>query len=572
MFSSTATNTNTKPFYIKDGTDYKYPLYKSSDNGGGNLEGVTINGVDYYRPSSGLKTKTRPPLGIPELIISPSGNLAIGNSGNLTTVNYDVWGVPSSFGYGSIYQGSTKKTSFVLENGEASGSFTESGASSGDAYSLYVERTDTSTSDTVSSVVDNTPIRVAFHYGAFTSTDYSSAYSTVEAAAAAGFVYSDTSTTSTYTWGTLNSVDTSTSGQTGYSWTTPNDTASADLLMVAGGGSGGTNAGAGGGAGGLVYGSGITMSGTYTIKVGNGGLWVNNSDTDNGYDSSIENTTYTATALGGGAGLNNGNNVGVNGGSGGGAASESPTSTWAGGSSTQVTSISFENVTLSGFGNDGGIGRAEEHGGWTRAAGGGGGAGATGNTSGNYVTDSGQSARISHGGDGGIGKQYDISGTNQYYAGGGGGGIHNNENDGYPGVGGLGGGGTAGQPYNAGNSGTKNTGGGGGAGGGGGSAGGDGGSGIVIIKFTGVQIGKTIPKVTGASFDSTNVTFTVQGASNITNIKYTINGGSEQTTPVGTLAVAHGLSASASITVVAYAVDANGDQLSTKKTVTGTIP
>jgi len=238
MFSSTATDTNTKPFYIKDGTDYKYPLYKST---GANLVTETIGGVTYYRPSSGLKTKTRPPLGIPELIVTPTGNLAIGNNGTGTTVNYDVWGVPSSFDFGSIYQGTTKKASFLLENGEASGSFTESGASSGDAYSLYVERTDTSTSDTVS---------------------------------------------------------------------------------------------------------------------------------------------------------------------------------------------------FNGF------------------------------------------------------------------------------------------------------------------------------------------VGKTIPKVTGASFDSTNVTFTVQqdSSTSITNIKYTINGGSEQTTPVGTLAVAHGLSASASITVVAYAVDANGDQISTKKTVTGTIP
>src|SRR5210317_55441 len=238
MFSSNATNTDTKPFYIKDGTNYKYPLYKTT---GGNLVTETIGGIEYYRPSSGLKTKSRPPLGIPELIVTPTGNLAIGNNVAGTTIHYDVWGVPSSFDSGSIYQGTTKKASFLLENGEASGSFTESGASSGDAYSLYVERTDTSTSDTVS---------------------------------------------------------------------------------------------------------------------------------------------------------------------------------------------------FNGF------------------------------------------------------------------------------------------------------------------------------------------VGKTIPKVTGASFDSTNVTFTVQqdSSTSITNIKYTINGGSEQTTPVGTLAVAHGLSASASITVVAYAVDANGDQLSTKKTVTGTIP
>jgi len=149
MFSSTATDTDTKPFYIKDGANYKYPLYKST---GGNLNGVTINGVDYWEPNGGHTTKSRPPKGIPELIVSPSGNLAIGNSTDLTTVNYDVWGVPSSFDFGSIYQGSTKKAVFLLENGEASGSFTESGASSGDAYSLYVERTDLSTSDTVSSV------------------------------------------------------------------------------------------------------------------------------------------------------------------------------------------------------------------------------------------------------------------------------------------------------------------------------------------------------------------------------------------------------------------------------------
>src|SRR6056300_279431 len=131
MFSSNATDTDNKPFYIKDGTNYKYPLYKTT---GGNLDIVTetIGGIEYYKPSSGLKTKTRPPLGIPELIVTPSGNLAIGNSVALTTVSYDVWGVPSSFDFGSIYQGSAKKTSFLLENGEASGSFTESGASSGD--------------------------------------------------------------------------------------------------------------------------------------------------------------------------------------------------------------------------------------------------------------------------------------------------------------------------------------------------------------------------------------------------------------------------------------------------------
>ena len=42
----------------------------------------------------------------------------------------------------------------------------------------------------------------AFHHGAFSASDYSSAYSTVGAAATAGFVYSDTPA-GTYSWGTL---------------------------------------------------------------------------------------------------------------------------------------------------------------------------------------------------------------------------------------------------------------------------------------------------------------------------------------------------------------------------------
>jgi hypothetical protein len=322
-------------------------------------------------------------------------------------------------------------------------------------------------------------IKIAFHYGLFSDSGDPYSDTSVSAAATAGHVYSDTPT-GTYTWGILGSASTA-SNQTTYTVSSINSSP-ARMLMVGGGGAGGTNAGSGGGSGGLVYGSGITFSGTYTIKVGNGGSGGVNVN-DLGYNSSIQNDTYTATALGGGAGLNSGNTVGLDGGSGGGSASYSVSSTYAGGSSTQVTSITFENVTLTGFGNAGGAGRGAEHGGWTRAGGGGGGAGATGNTSGNYITDTGQSARISHGGDGGIGKQYDISGTNQYYAGGGGGSIHNNDSNGTPGVGGLGGGGTGGQPRTGGSSATKHTGGGGGAGGGGTGAGGDGGSGIVIIKI-----------------------------------------------------------------------------------------
>src|SRR6056300_298252 len=266
MFSSNATDTTSKPFYIKDGTNYKYPLYTTP---GGNTNIVTINGVSYYEPSGGHTTKTRPPLGIPELIVTPSGNLAIGNDGTGVTVNYDVWGVPSSFDFGTIYQGSTKKAAFVLENGEASGSFTESGASSGDAYSLYVERTDVSVSDTVGfSTLGN--ITLAFHHDTFANSGDPYGDGTLAGATANAHVFADTQT-GTYTWGTL-SGNTLASTNTTYTWTPSTDIEDADVLMVAGGGGGAGAFGGGGGAGGLLFHTGQTLSGQKTIAVGNGGL------------------------------------------------------------------------------------------------------------------------------------------------------------------------------------------------------------------------------------------------------------------------------------------------------------
>jgi hypothetical protein len=549
MFTSSTTDTTSKPFYIKDGTNYKYPLYTTS---GGNLVDVTINGVQYYRPGTGLKTKTRPPLGIPELIVTPSGNLAIGNDGAGTTVNYDVWGVPSSFGYGSIYQGTTKKTSFLLENGEFSGSFTESGASSGDAYSLYVERTDTSVSDTVSfSGFEDT---IAFHHDTFANSGDPYSDGTLAGATANAHVFADTQT-GTYTWGTL-SGNTLSSTNTTYTWTPPIEITGADVLMVAGGGGGGYDRAGGGGAGGLLHYTNQTLSGQKTIVIGNGAPGSSSYDVDtvnNGNDTSF---TGLNTAVGGGGGGTphpTPNPYVGSGGSGGGG----------GGNGT----YSNPGTGISGQGYSGGTSSG--------AGSGGGGAGGVGGNSASG-TDPGNS------GNGGIGLNLSstfgtLYGDSGWFAGGGGGSISFDSFEGTTNStssnGGQGGGGNAGtQRGQDGENGQSHTG-----GGGGGGAnvpqgnGGDGGSGIVLIKSTGT--GKTIPKVTGATFDSTNVTFTVQqdSSSSIANIKYTINGGSEQTTPVGTLAVAHNLSAT-SITVVAYAVDANGVQISTKKTVTGTIP
>jgi hypothetical protein len=544
MFTSSTTDTTSKPFYIKDGTNYKYPLYTTS---GGNLDitPVAINGVSYYQPSGGYTTKTRPPLGIPELIVTPSGNLAIGNNGNLTTVNYDVWGVPSSFDFGSIYQGTTKKTSFILENGEFSGSFTESGASSGDAYSLYVDKTDVSVSDTVNVDLSGFVGTITFHHDTFANSGDPYGDGTLVGATANAHVFADTQT-GTYTWGTL-SGNTLSSTNTTYTWTPPNDISGADVLMVAGGGGGGGVIGGGGGAGGLLHHTNQSLSGQKTIVIGNGGtggIGFNNGISELGSDGNDTTFTDLTTVYGGGGGGANGSTAGNDGGSGGGGG--------------------YSGAAGSGIPGQGNIGGYYGSNG-SDTAGGGGGAGGPG---GNPTTS------VSGNGGTGIDKSSVFGttyGDSGWFASGGAGGARTGSTAGTASQGG----GTAGtDSTTAATDAQKHTGGGGGGAGYSGSStselGGRGGSGIVLIKSIG--IGKTIPKVTGATFDSTNVTFTVQGSSEITNIKYTINGGSEQTTPVGTLAVAHNLSVSASITVVAYAVDANGNQISTKKTVTGTIP
>jgi hypothetical protein len=297
-----------------------------------------------------------------------------------------------------------------------------------------------------------------------------------------------------------------------------------------------------------LFNEGVSLSGQKTVAVGNGGsggIGYSNGASEVGTNGSNTSLTGFDNAIGGGGGGANEINSGKNGGSGGGAA-------YAG---TSGSGTSLQGNAGGGGGDD------------TDNAGGGGGSGGVGGDI-DVISD------IS--GNGGIGTNLIstfgiLYGDGGYFTSGGGGGARN----GYTAGTASQGGGTSGTGIStAANDAQKHTGGGGGGAGYNGTSnselGGSGGSGIVLIKTDGV--GKTIPKVTGASFDSTNVTFTVQGASNITNIKYTINGGSEQTTPVGTLAVAHNLSASASITVVAYAVDANGVQISAKKTVTGTIP
>ncbi len=251
--------------------------------------------------------------------------------------------------------------------------------------------------------------------------------------------------------------------------TTPIDTSAivnARYLAVGGGGSGGSDCGGGGGAGGYVANSLVLgASTTYDIVVGEGGAgWTNNGTNRHGEDgtaSAITNATAgteIVQAFGGGGGATWSDKAGSNGGSGGGSitatasAATQPTSTWG------------------GFGNAGGTGNGGN------AGGGGGGAGGAG-TAGNAT-----------GGTGGAGVENEITGEAIIYAFGGGGRGTSN-----PGVSGDGisddGYGDAGTGARDGQPGKPAT----GAGGGGGGTNphrkcGAGGSGIVVIRYTVLNI------------------------------------------------------------------------------------
>jgi hypothetical protein len=274
------------------------------------------------------------------------------------------------------------------------------------------------------------------------------------------------------TVGTTTSLITATAAGSGktatrtLSWTVSSPVPTVELLLVAGGGYGGTSPGygirhAGGGAGGLLYyGSNTTpktpngsayqlQSGTYTITVGAGGT---GGASGNYSNISFGGTTvYSATGGGHGASGNTGDQ-GYPGGSGGGSCYTTP------------------GYGIAGQGNNGGTGSFASY---ADARGGGGGAGGVGGNGTSYGPQ--KSGSYAYGGNGGAGLTYDISGTSTTYAGGGGGFAAFWYGSGGYGAGGSGGGGAGG-----GSAGAANTGGGGG---GGDSSGGAGGSGIVIMRY-----------------------------------------------------------------------------------------
>jgi hypothetical protein len=235
------------------------------------------------------------------------------------------------------------------------------------------------------------------------------------------------------------------------------------VLLVGGGGAGGTavgNEGAGGGGGGGV-GIGtikFTANITYTVTVGNGGV------NTNGSNSSIIGTNINELAYGGGRGNFN---TGFDGGSGGGAAGTNGSGGgFYGGKPTMgLSSSSNDFASLIYYGNAGGFCY------WVPGAAGGGGA-----------QNMGSLSAGNNGTSGGAGIQWTVNSS--YYGGGGGGGAGNGPNAPSGGAGGIGGGGNGGNnPNNVGAAGAANTGGGGGGGSWSGMAGGNGGTGIVIIRY-----------------------------------------------------------------------------------------
>jgi hypothetical protein len=270
--------------------------------------------------------------------------------------------------------------------------------------------------------------RVAFHQSTFSDGGDPYSHGSITAAAAAGYVYSDTAT-GTYTWGTLASAtDTASTGNphnldfvaayTTYSWSPPSAITNARTLVVAGGGGGGEDTGGGGGAGGYLEATDQSISGTQTIIVGGGGNGTRVSYGSayaggDGGNSSISGTSQTAIGGGGGGSTHYADTAsrrnGRPGGSGGGGSGKGDNGGSVGGAGT------------AGQGFDGASSTSSYY------CCGGGGASEAGTWGNNTSTQA----------DGGDGKSSDILGTTYWWSGGGGGAEHDNQR----GSGGKGGGG-----------------------------------------------------------------------------------------------------------------------------------
>jgi len=249
----------------------------------------------------------------------------------------------------------------------------------------------------------------------------------------------------------------------------PNQSLTADCLVIAGGGGGGAVVGGGGGAGGLLPFASQSLTATsYAVTIGAGGAGgTGTSDGALGGDSQFAALTLVKGGGGGGGYRTPNGKPGLTGGSGGGAGGTDSGSAGSGGAAT------------SGQGFAGGSGGNVQSSGAFYVAGGGGGAGAVGGNAVNNV-----SAGIGGAGVNTYSSWATATGTgvNGYYAGGGAGCLA----VGAAPVGGLGGGGNGGSNNVAisATNGVSAT----GSGGGGqrdvnSGTGGSGGSGLIIVRY-----------------------------------------------------------------------------------------
>ena len=291
---------------------------------------------------------------------------------------------------------------------------------------------------------------------------------------------------------------------------TTTEALSCDILIVGGGGCGGTYIGGGGGAGGVLYIQNATIPiGTYNILVGRGGLGVSGTTAPTTSQNGISSKAFGIEVFGGGyGGIGEwGNASGRNGASGGsGGAGGSAYSANSAGVGGSITQPSFTNsvITVNTYNYYGGSGATSMiyNGNAGIAVGANGGGGAGGNAPAN--TDQ------ANAGAGADGIAINITGVSYFWGGGGGGGQYAGTKAGNGGKGGGGGGNgsqvsegvgiggiggiTLGQDGDLEGDGIPTAGNGGaGTGGGGGGTGrttgspnaisGSGGSGIVIIRY-----------------------------------------------------------------------------------------
>jgi hypothetical protein len=303
--------------------------------------------------------------------------------------------------------------------------------------------------------------------------------------------------------------------QTQYNITFPENT-ECEILVVAGGGAGGTYIGGGGGGGGVLHiQNAIISSGTYNIKVGNGGANISGTTAgtvavNNGKDTELFGIIVKGGGFGGTGEWSGYGSKGQDGGNGGSGGAGGSGFTAFGNAGTLTTAnigtvVSGVNIINSiYYGGNGANGiKYVTNGAGSVGGNGGGGAG------GNAIPETG----MTKGGNGADGTQINIDGNNYYWGGGGGGGMYAGGSGSLAGNGGMGGGGggngsqategvgnggtggiTNGQNGDLEGDGTPTAGNGGaGTGGGGGGTGrtttgpnaisGAGGSGIVIIRY-----------------------------------------------------------------------------------------